>query len=69
MQKSPDYPHTSSLETFASAYVDLAWANGERALQVGRWPQIAQALKCLESGWPGITAAVMAGLTERRKSE
>ena len=48
--------------------MELAWANGEKALQVGRWPHIADTLDRIELTWPGISAAVMAGLTERRKA-
>jgi hypothetical protein len=67
MNETPSYPHASCVETLAAEYVTLAWANGERALQIGRWQQIKSRLESLETDYPGITAAVMAGLAERRK--
>lgn len=50
--------------TVADHYVNAAWANGEKALQAGRWPHIELMLSKEELG---VRAEVMARLTRLRK--
>jgi hypothetical protein len=49
-------------------YVHYAWANGDKALQAGRWPHISHRLAQLEGEFPGIRAAVLARLERLKQS-
>lgn len=47
-------------------YTDAAWANGDKALQAGRWPHIKL---MLDSSEPGVKAEVMARLARLRREQ
>lgn len=47
------------LEDMVKAYTQLAHANGDKALQAGRWPYLSQRLQELEEDYPGIRQAVI----------
>ena len=47
-------------------YTDSAWANGDKALQAGRWPHIKLMLDAAE---PGIKTEVMARLERLRREQ
>lgn len=49
-------------------YALLAWANGDKALQAGRWPHISHRLAQLEGEFPGIRTAVLARLERLKQS-
>jgi len=50
----------------ADHYVESAWANGEKALQAGRWPHIKL---MLDAAPPGVMAEVMARLARLRREQ
>jgi hypothetical protein len=47
-------------------YTTSAWANGEKALQAGRWPYIQM---MLDSAEPWVKAEVMARLARLRREQ
>ena len=47
-------------------YTTSAWANGDKALQAGRWPHIQHQLDAAE---PGVKAEVMARLDRLRREQ
>ena len=47
-------------------YVESAWANGEKALQAGRWPHIQM---MLDAAPKGVKAEVMARLARLRREQ
>jgi hypothetical protein len=47
-------------------YVNAAWANGDKALQAGRWPHIKL---MLESSEAGVLTEVMARLARLRREQ
>jgi len=50
----------------ADHYVESAWANGEQALQAGRWPHIKL---MLDAAPGGVMAEVMARLARLRREQ
>lgn len=53
-------------QDIADHYVNSAWANGEAALQAGRWPHIKLMLEAVE---PGVMTEVMARLARLRRDQ
>jgi len=56
------------MEWLINHYAHNAWANGNKAIQAGRWKYIEARLKELEADFQGITALVLAEV-ERLKRE
>lgn len=52
--------------TMEDHYTHSAWANGDKALQAGRWPHIELMLNAAE---PGVKTEVMARLTRLRREQ
>ena len=53
-------------QSMADHYVESAWANGEQALQAGRWPHIKL---MLDAAPGGVMAEVMARLARLRREQ
>ena len=53
-------------QSLGDHYVKYAWAGGEKALQVGRWPHIQL---MLEAAPAGVMAEVMARLARLRREQ
>lgn len=52
--------------TLEDHYTNSAWANGDKALQAGRWPHIKLMLDTAEDG---VRAEVMARLERLRREQ